>query len=151
MKITLDRNVLLDYVQKREPHYAHSSIVVSEVLKKSAKGVIPAHATTTLYYLVSKHAGRRKADEFTDWLLAQFEIAPASKSSLTNARSLDFEDFEDAVVANLAHAANCDFIVTRNVADFQNSPVPAITPEEEEYVRRFVTVDSESSEPHSSE
>lgn len=35
-------------------------------------------------------------------------------------------DFEDAVVA--ASASDCQFIVTRNVADFTGSPVPVITP-----------------------
>ena len=62
-------------------------------------------------------------------LQTQFEIAPADKSSFTHARNIDVKDFEDAVVASLAHAAHRDFIGTRNVADFENSPVPTITPE----------------------
>jgi hypothetical protein len=46
------------------------------------------------------------------------------------ARSLDFEDFEDAVVATSAEAAGCEVIITRNLTDFASSPVPALTPEE---------------------
>jgi hypothetical protein len=34
------------------------------------------------------------------------------------------------VVAAAAEAENCSAIVTRNVSDFRNSPVPARTPEE---------------------
>ena len=39
-------------------------------------------------------------------------------------------DFEDCVVAASAEAASCDHIVTRNVADFAGSPVPALPPAE---------------------
>ena len=39
-------------------------------------------------------------------------------------------DFEDAALASAAEAAGCELIITRNVADFGSSPVPAVTPEE---------------------
>lgn len=31
---------------------------------------------------------------------------------------------------NAAEASGCELIITRNVADFGSSPVPAVTPEE---------------------
>ena len=37
-------------------------------------------------------------------------------------------DFEDAVVASLAHASSCAFIITRNQIEFTGAPVPAISP-----------------------
>ena len=39
-------------------------------------------------------------------------------------------DFEDAVVAAIAESAGCSVIITRNITDFSQSPVSAITPEE---------------------
>ena len=84
---------------------------------------------TTLYYVVQKHAGRQQADQVIDWMLASMEVVPG-KSQFLQARSLSFPDFEDAVVASAAEAAGCERIVTRNVADFPGSPVPAVTPEE---------------------
>ena len=50
--------------------------------------------------------------------------------TFVRARSLSFTDFEDAALASAAEAAGCTQIVTRNVADFARSPVPALTPEE---------------------
>lgn len=58
------------------------------------------------------------------------EIVPEGKPKFLQARSLTFSDFEDAVVASAAQLAGCERIVTRNVADFAGSPVPAVTPEE---------------------
>jgi hypothetical protein len=39
-------------------------------------------------------------------------------------------DFEDALVAALAESSRCDWVISRNIADFAGSPVPALTPEE---------------------
>jgi len=39
-------------------------------------------------------------------------------------------DFEDAAVARAAETMGCRYVVTRNVRDFERSPVPATTPEE---------------------
>lgn len=139
MRIMVDLNVLLDYVQKREPHYHHSSIVVDIVLKGEVEGVVPAHALTTIYYISAKHANRQSANEIIDWLLARFAIASLNKAAFSRARELPLADFEDSVVSSLAETSNCDFIVTRNIPDFEASPIPAITPEE--FVRRYVSVE----------
>jgi len=139
MRIMIDLNVLLDYVQKRQPHFQFSSVVVSEVLKLNMQGFVPAHAVTTVYYICTKQLGRQRANEVIDWLLAKFEIVPAQKAEFIRARSLPTNDFEDAVVASLAETAACDFVVTRNVPDFKDSPIPAISPEE--FVRRYLSHD----------
>jgi len=104
MKVMLDLNVLLDHIQKREPHYQFSSIVISEVLKNKVEGIIPAHALTTLHYLISKYTDTKQANEETDWLLEKFEIVAGGKSLFKRARNLQIDDFEDAVVASLAEA-----------------------------------------------
>jgi len=139
MKIMIDINVLLDVAQKREPYYRFSSIVMSEVMKNKVVGAVPSHALTTLYYLVEKSSEREPANEFTDRLLAHFDIVAADRSAFVRARNLPIDDFEDAVVASLAEIAKCNFIVTRNVPDFENSPVIAISPEE--FIKNHVTIE----------
>jgi hypothetical protein len=47
---------------------------------------------------------------------------------MRRARTLATDDFEDAAVVAVAEASGSTFVVTRNVADFAHSPVPAITP-----------------------
>lgn len=130
MRLMLDVNVLLDVVQRREPFYAASVSIVNKVFLQEFSGCLPAHALTTLHYIVRKFAGKDRADETLDWLLNRFDIVPQDKPQFLRARSLAFSDFEDAVVASAAEAGGCDWIVTRDVADFDRSPVAAITPEE---------------------
>ncbi|MBM3891190.1 MAG: PIN domain-containing protein [Verrucomicrobia bacterium] len=128
MKVTLDLNVLLDVVQKRVPHYQDSAEVLTRGRSGELDAVLPGHAVTTLYYVIAKWAGRAKADQTVDWLLAHFDIGAADKAIFRRARQLAMADFEDAVVASLAEAGRCDYVATRNVSDFAGSPVPAITP-----------------------
>jgi predicted nucleic acid-binding protein len=126
----VDVNVLLDVVQRREPFYRASAEVLSRIMDCDATGYLPGHALTTLYYVTKRFAGKEQADQVVDLMLATMEIVPEGKPQFLHARSLAFFDFEDAVVASAASSAGCERIVTRNVADFAGSPVPAITPEE---------------------
>jgi predicted nucleic acid-binding protein len=130
MKVMLDLNVVLDVVQRREPFYTASATVLSQAVEGQIVGCLPGHALTTLHYITAKHAGPEEAGTLIDWLLAHLEIVPQDRASFARARSLDFGDFEDAALASAAQAAGCEAIVTRNVADFSASPVPAATPEE---------------------
>jgi hypothetical protein len=60
--------------------------------------------------------------------LADFVIHPSDKTNFQRARRLPLKDFEDALVASVAEATGSDYVVTRNMNDFEGSPVPAITP-----------------------
>ena len=128
MTITVDINVLLDVVQKREPHYAASARVVSLVTSGQLTAVFPSHALTTLYYLARKHACKPDAEAAMDRVLAAFRIGNLDHAAWEEARTLAMTDFEDAAVAMVAKTSESDFIVTRNGDDFLRSPVPAITP-----------------------
>ena len=128
MKVLLDLNVLLDVVQNRVPHFRDSAEVVSRARAGEIQALIPAHAVTTLHYVIAKAAGQSKADQTVDWLLTHFEVAPAGKDIFRRARELALADFEDAVVASLAEATQCGNVITRNEADFVRSPVAAVSP-----------------------
>ncbi len=128
MKVLLDLNVLLDVVQNRVPHYRDSAEVLSRARAGEIQAFIPAHAITTLHYILAKAPGQPKADQTVDSLLAHFEIATAGKDTFQRAPQLGLPDFEDAVVASIAQATQCSHVITRNEADFVGSPVPAISP-----------------------
>ena len=126
----IDLNVLLDVVQRREPFYDASAAVLSQAVKKSSEACIPGHVLTTLHYIVAKYAGQEQAGTLVDWVLTHLEVVPQDRVQFLRARSLKFDDFEDAVLASAAEAAGCELIISRNVADFGRSPVRGITPEE---------------------
>lgn len=89
--------------------------------------VLPGHALTALHYILEKYSGTALANQTLDGLLGDFAIHPVDKANFQRARQLPLSDFEDAVVAVTAEVTRSDFIVTRNVADFVGSSIPAIT------------------------
>ncbi len=130
MRAMVDANVLLDVFQDRHPFYVYSAQVATIVIAGHASGIVPAHVLTTVYYIVAKSSGRTAAIGAVDWILEHFGIADANLGIFQHARRLPMKDFEDAVVVAMAVETGCDIIVTRNVADFANSPVSVVTPPE---------------------
>jgi len=130
MKAMFDANTLLDVFQHRQPHYRDSAFCISEALKGTLEGWIPAHIVTTFYYLLEKQTGKNAAREAVEWLLANFQTAPCDHMLLTEACASEIPDLEDAVVALSAASAGCEYIVTRNSPDFKDATVPAVSPAE---------------------
>ena len=128
MQIMIDLNVLLDVIQKREPHFTASGKILSLAAKRKISGHIPAHALTTIHYIVAKYAGPAKAGQTVDWMLSTMKVVPAGHKEFIRARGLDMLDFEDAVVASSAEAGHCEYILSRNTSDFTNSRIPALYP-----------------------
>lgn len=127
MKVALDLNVLLDVAQNQPQFYQDSEEVLARAREGEYEAVMSAHLLTTFHYVMAKFSGRPMADTAVDGLLADFTVVGADNTLLLRARALPMTDFEDNVVAAVAEASKCDYIVTRNVPDFAGSPVPAIT------------------------
>jgi predicted nucleic acid-binding protein len=130
MKVMFDLNIVLDVVQRREPHYRLSAAALSRVVQGDAQGVFPCHGVSKVHYLVSHYADKARADELVDWLSNRFEIGTAGRQEFMRARGLLLADFEDAVACAIAEACGCDGILTRNLGDFTRSPVRSLSPEE---------------------
>ncbi|MBI2433111.1 MAG: PIN domain-containing protein [Candidatus Hydrogenedentes bacterium] len=128
MKVMVDLNVLVDVFQRREPFYSHSALVLRKIERGTWSGFIPAHAVTTVHYLISRVRTSAEANAAIDKLLMLVNVVPETKETFLHARVLGFRDFEDSVVSISASEMNCDYIVTRNTADFRDSVVPALEP-----------------------
>ena len=130
MKAMVDLNVLMDVLQRRYPFFASAAALCEWGETRGNVLAVPAHAMTTISYIVRKTAGAKAESDAIDWLLDTFEIVPAGTDVFRRAKALGMDDFEDAVVAAGAEASHCEFIVTRNMADFAKATVPAIPPAE---------------------
>lgn len=65
-----------------------------------------------------------------------FDIISVDKMKIWSAlNSEGFKDIEDCVISECALSADADYIITRNVKDFSESKVKAITPEE--FLQKF--------------
>ena len=128
MRILLDSNVVIDFFEGREPFFEESARVMEQVEQGVATGLLCATTLTTITYLAGKTVGKRQAVEQVRQLLTLFEVAPVTRAVLDAALAGNMADFEDAVLAEAAHQAGAQAIITRNLKDFARSPVRAYTP-----------------------
>ena len=91
-------------------------------------GWLAAHSVTTLYYGISRTRNREAAVHAVTSLLESFTVATVDDTVIRKALSLGWKDFEDAVQMGAATADDIDYLITRNIKDFQSGPVPAIQP-----------------------
>ena len=125
--ILIDTNIALDFLLYRFG-YKTSSEIVSLIKDEILTGWFSAHSIDTLHYVLRKKYGREETKELLKQFLNGFVILPTRNSSIDFNSSII--DFEDSIVENGAHQFKLDAIVTRNKKDFENSRVPAFTPEE---------------------
>jgi predicted nucleic acid-binding protein len=130
VRVLFDTNVLMDVLLDREPFAGESTLVVDQVVRGTLTGLIGATTVTTIFYLASKAIGSKAAKLQVEKLLTLFEVAPITRSVLEAALADPAPDFEDAVLAQAAHGAGAQAIVTRNLKDFAHSPVRAYTPKQ---------------------
>jgi predicted nucleic acid-binding protein len=127
--VLVDVNVILDVLLDRKPHVEASSAVWTAMESGFARGLLAAHAVTTIHYLIRKELDTLKAKRSLAAMLRVFGVAAVDGAVIQLALELQLPDFEDAVSAAAAQLAGCEYIVTRDPAGFRASPVRCLPPE----------------------
>ena len=129
MKVLLDTNILIDIVEKREPHFAASYQIFIKSAERKIEAIIGAGSVSDIYYLTKKNCkSAEQALGFIIDMLKVVTVVDTKAVDLQEAIKLSFSDFEDAIVAATAERENADYIITRNAGDFKKSNIPAISP-----------------------
>ena len=129
MRLLIDTNIIVEIIAKRKG-YEESIQVLRWCEVNIIDGFVTATTITDLMYILRKHIAPENVREAVQKLLLALDIAGVLKSDINAALLSGMNDFEDAVQSSCAGRINADYIVTRNVKDFANSPVPAILPGE---------------------
>ena len=127
MKIMLDTNIVIDILEKREPFFANSYLVLLNALENVDLCMMPVSAVTDIAYIL------RKSGDVKGKLLKlsyMISLTDVTADDFNEAVKSDVPDFEDALLAACAKRNKADCLVTRNAKDFAKSPVRAITPKQ---------------------
>lgn len=128
MRVLLDTNVIIDFYEEREPFLEAAEQLLLLCAEEKCIGLVSASAITDIYFLLSRSLGKGIALDCIKKLLAFLEVAEVGGSDISKAAAAKMPDFEDAVVAFCAKRAKAEYIVTRNLPDFEGGPVLAISP-----------------------
>ena len=129
-KILLDLNIILDFLNKRDDHLSALS-VFDLCIRGELKGYVSSHEITTLSYFLEKQGyKRRKRNLVINQLLDNLSVLTAHEKILRDALLSEIDDYEDAVIDELAEDEKVDCIVTRNLKDFKKGKNKVLTARE---------------------
>ena len=118
MRILIDTNVLLDYIANRTPYANDAEQIIILCKDDKIDGCIAAHSMMNIFYILRKNMTVSERKEILFYLSQIAEIIGIDKQKIL--KSISNDDFSDFA----------DWIVTRNIKDFGNSAIKAITPDE---------------------
>ena len=130
MNALIDTNVIVDFLQERQPFTKDSREVVFRATS-DYKGYVGASSVTDIYYIHHQHThNKKRTRKDLASLLKVFDIMDTTNADCRNALHSSIPDFEDAVLVESAIREGINVIVTRNKKDFKNSPIKVCTPTE---------------------
>lgn len=130
MKIFLDTNILVDYLNKREPFFADAAQVIDLCISKQVDGALSSLSVINAAYIMRKAYSQKSLLHKICWLIENFMVCPIDKDTLQKAANSQPYDFEDTVQYFSAMQAGADLIVTRDTKGFEEASLPVMTPAE---------------------
>lgn len=128
MKVLIEANIILDVLQKREPHLRASAIVWKLCETKKITGYVSVLSFMNIVYILRKELTPEKIKEVFNSLSMIFTFEDLTEVDIKSALIMGLPVFEDSVQLQTAYRVRAEFIITRNVKDFLKSSIPAYTP-----------------------
>lgn len=130
MRFLIDANIVLDVLMNRQPYVTDSANILKLCETEQAEGYISSLTFANLVYIMRKELNPEGIELVLEKLSIIFRFTDLTSSDLLNAAKLKWKDFEDAVQCVTAERIHADHIITRNIKDFKDSSITAITPTE---------------------
>ena len=128
--ILLDTDVLIDIALDRHPHAGPASELLDRIEHGAGRACIAWHTVSNFYYIVASARSGVSARDFIVELTRFVAVATTDTEAIRYAAALPMADFEDAMQVAAARASGARHIVTRNVRDYERSPIRAVAPQE---------------------
>lgn len=131
MKILVDTNVIIDALTSREPWNESAEKIFIMAANRIVDMYITASSATDIYYLIRKHLHNTEAaKQIMGKLYSLMGILEVTGTDCVEAIASAISDYEDAVMEKVAFRKNMDYIVTRNIKDYQAGNTPVILPDD---------------------
>jgi predicted nucleic acid-binding protein len=129
-KVLFDLNIILDVLQERKEFHDFSARLLALAEIGRIQGWLAAHSITTLFYLIAKDKTPEHARVTITSLMQFLKVAAVDQNTVEQALNLPYRDFEDAIQMIAALQVQADYLVTRNVREYQPAPLEVLQPVE---------------------
>ena len=131
MRVLVDTNIVLDYLLEREPYAESAKKIVVACKQKKVIGCIAAHTVSNMFFILCKTYSVEDRRTILKDICKLFDVEGIDRLKIIQALdNSDFKDFEDCLQMQCAKSFRADYILTRNLADYRDSEIACISPEE---------------------
>jgi predicted nucleic acid-binding protein len=131
MMTVIDTCIVVDVLQSREPFYKDAQEIFLRCADRKFDGFLTAKSVTDIYYLTHRLTHNERATrEILARLGILFGLLDTAALDIRKAIWNEMSDFEDAVMVETAVRSGAECIVTRNIKDYDNVPIPVYSPSE---------------------
>lgn len=126
--VFVDNDVILDVLIDRLPFNADANKVFQFAETGRITLMTSPLCVANTHYVISKKIGNANSKSVLASVLKLITVVDMPASVVRNAFASKVTDFEDALQVETAMHFGADLILTRNIKDFRNSPIPVLTP-----------------------
>jgi len=132
MKIFVDTNLIVDYLEKRQDFYEDAIEVLRLSVRDNVEIMVSDLTIVNVRYITRKTISSTAFCDIIKTMRKFISITSMGQSVVDEALTLAYgnRDFEDVMqyCSAISYGANC--IVTRNIKDYGFSKIPVYTPKE---------------------
>ncbi len=130
-RVFLDTNIIVDLIADRKPFSKYSIEIFKRAEDKRIKLYTSSHSIATTHYLLKKYLEEKLLREVLQNLLDYISVISVDIDVIKRGLRSKHRDFEDSIqILCAAKIEKIDCIVTRNIKDFRDSEILALTPDE---------------------
>jgi predicted nucleic acid-binding protein len=118
MKVFIDTNVFLDYIQQRPEGWKEAEVIFFLAIHGDIELLVTDLSIANMRYVTRKDIALEQFYAVMKGLRPYYHIVPLGSSVVDKAYQVETKDFEDALQYYAAEQAGADCIVTRNLKDF---------------------------------
>ncbi len=118
MKVFIDTNVFLDYIQQRPEGWKEAEVIFFLAIHGDIELLVTDLSIANMRYVTRKDIALEQFYAVMKGLRPYYQIVPLGSTIVDKAYQIETKDFEDALQYFAAEQAGADSIVTRNLKDF---------------------------------
>lgn len=128
MKFFLDTNILIDFILERSKFYPAAAAIISYAVDGKVKICASSMSIVTTNFICVERCSmpleifRKKMDFLRDYLY----VCSVDESDVYHSYDAKWKDFEDGVQYFSAKRSGADYLVTRNVKDFEEDDLKVL-------------------------
>lgn len=129
--IFLDTNIIVDLIADRQPFSKFAIHIFSSAEENKITLYTSSHSIATTYYLLKKYIDEKELRAILYKTLDFIKVVAIDQDVIKKGLKSKYKDFEDGIqIISATTIEKLDCIVTRNVKDFKDSPIPVLAPDE---------------------